>query len=84
MDTEKRLVVAKGEEVGRGMEWKAGSSRFKLLYIELINNKALLYSTQNYFQYPVINHNGKEYLLKKKSIYITESLCCIAEINTTL
>jgi len=62
MDTEKRLVVANGEEVGRGMEWKAGSSRFQLLYTELINNKALLYSTQNYFQYPVINHNGKEYL----------------------
>ena len=24
--------------------------------------KALLYSTGNYIQYPVINHNGKEYL----------------------
>ena len=26
-----------------------------------ISNKALLYSTGNYIQYPVINHNGKEY-----------------------
>ena len=26
-----------------------------------INNKVLLYSTGNYIQYPVINHNGKEY-----------------------
>ena len=25
------------------------------------NNKVLLYSTGNYIQYPVINHNGKEY-----------------------
>ena len=24
------------------------------------NNKVLLYSTGNYIQYPVINHNGKE------------------------
>ena len=31
------------------------------LYIEWINNKVLLYSTGNYIQYPVINHNGKEH-----------------------
>ena len=29
--------------------------------IYIINNKVLLYSTGNYIQYPVINHNGKEY-----------------------
>ena len=43
-------------------------SRCKLLYIECINNKVLLYSTGNYIQYPVINHNGKEY--EKVCIYI--------------
>ena len=34
-----------------------------------------------YIKYPMINHNGKEYY---KSVYIciTDSLCCIAEINT--
>ena len=32
-----------------------------ILYIGWINNKVLLYSTENYIQYPVINHNGKEY-----------------------
>ena len=26
------------------------------------NNQALLYSTRNYIQYSVINHNGKEYI----------------------
>ena len=36
--------------------------RCKLLYIGWINNKVLLYSIGNYIQYPVINHNGKEYL----------------------
>ena len=30
-------------------------------YTEQINNKVLLYSTGNYIQYPVINHNGKEF-----------------------
>ena len=46
---------------GRGMEWEVGISRCKLLYIERINNKVLLCSTENYIQYPVINHNRKEY-----------------------
>ena len=40
------------------MEWEAGVSRCKLLYIEWINNK-VLYSTEKYIQYPMINHNGK-------------------------
>ena len=44
-------------------------SKNKLLYIEWINNKVLLYSTENYIQYPIINHNGKEYL-KKECVYI--------------
>ena len=30
-DIENRLLVAKGEGVGRGMEWKVGISRCKLL-----------------------------------------------------
>ena len=59
------MVVAKGEEVGGGMEWEVEISSCKLLYIEWINNKVLLYSTENYIQYPMINHNGKEYIKKK-------------------
>ena len=51
-----------GKGGGGGMEWEVGVSRCKLLYIEWINNKVLLYSTENYIQYPMINHNGKEYL----------------------
>ena len=39
------------------------------LYIEWINNKVLLYSTENYIQYPMVNHNGKEYLKKRMCIY---------------
>ena len=53
---------------GGGGDWEFGVSRCKLLYIEQINNKVLPYSTENYNQYPVINHNEKEY--KKECIYI--------------
>ena len=44
-----------------------GISRRKLVFIEWINNKFLLYSTENYIQYPVVNNNGKEY--EKECIY---------------
>ena len=48
---------------------------------------------RDYTQYPGVNHNGKEY--EKEYIYmyvcvysihmcVTESLCCTAEVNTTL
>ena len=60
-DIENRLLVAKGRGGGGGLDWEFGISRCQLLYIESINNKVLLYSTGNYIQYPVINHNGKEY-----------------------
>ena len=80
-----QTVVAKGEWGGDGMEWEVKVSKCKLLCLEWINNKVLLYSTENYTQYSMINHNGKEY--KKECVYIyciIKSLCCTAEINTTL
>ena len=62
-------------------KWGAGSklggiNRYSLLYIKEINNKDLLYSAGNYIRYLVINYKEKEYM------YITESLCCLHEINT--
>ena len=54
-----------GGGVGGGLEWEVGVSRCKLLCIEWINNKVLLYSTENYIQYPMINHNEKEYFKKR-------------------
>ena len=42
-----------------------------------------MYSTGNYTQYPVINHNGKN-IFKNVYMCITESFCCIAEIGTAL
>ena len=60
-DIENRLVVAKGVGAGRGMDWEFGVSRCKLLHLEWIDNKVLMYSTGNYIQSPGISHNGKEY-----------------------
>ena len=59
-----------GRRVGGGTVWEFGVSRCKLFYREWINNKVLLYSTGNYIQYPVINHNGKEYIYIYIYIYI--------------
>ena len=36
----------------------------------MINNKVLLCGTENYLQYSMINHNGKEYKKKNEYIYI--------------
>ena len=67
---------------GEGLDWEFGIIRCKLLYIEWINNKVLLYSTGNCTQYLVIIYRGKE--SGKEYICITESLCCTPETNTTL
>ena len=54
---ENKLVVAKGGRGGK--DWEIEVSRCKLLYIEWINKKVLLFSTGNYIQYLVITYNGK-------------------------
>ena len=61
-DIENTLVVAQGREGKGGKEWECGISRTSLLQRRRINNKVLLYSTGNYIQYPMRNHNGKEYI----------------------
>ena len=50
-------MVAKRKE---GVDCESGMSGCKLLYTRWINNRVLSH-TENYIQYPVINHNGKEY-----------------------
>ena len=64
---------------GGGMDCEFGFSRYKLLYMEWINNKVLLYSTENYIQYPVINHNGK---YTKMCVYVcNNNFAIIVKIN---
>ena len=64
IDIEYKCMVYWREQMGGKIEWRlslAGFSRCKLLYMEWISNKVLLYSTENYMQYPMINNNGNEY-----------------------
>ena len=66
-DKENKLMdtkVVMGE--GRTNQ-EAEISRYKLPYIKQINNKVLLYNTENYILYLGINYSGKE---GKKSIYV--------------
>ena len=53
--------------IGGGAEWEGGVSRCKLLYIEWINSKVLLYSTENCVQYLMRNHDGRKY--KKECVH---------------
>ena len=64
------------------MNSEAGVSRCNHLHIEWINNKVLLYSSEDHLQYLMINHNKKEY--KNVYIRIAGLLCCIPVINPTL
>ena len=68
---------------GRGVDGEFGVGRCKLLHLEWINSKVLMYSTGNHIEYPVINYNGKEFK-KNVCMCITESLCSTAEIGTAL
>ena len=70
-----------GGGCGEAKDWEFGIRRCKLLSIGGIN--ILLYSTGNYILYPVINYSGREYEKEYTYICITESLHCMAEINTT-
>ena len=57
-DTENRLVVAKGEEDGSGMDGEFAVSRCKLLHSEWTDNTVLLYSTGNYIQSLGLDQGG--------------------------
>ena len=61
--------------------WEFVINKCKLLYIGWINNKVLLYVTENHIQYPMKNYNGIEY--ERVYICIMDSLCCAIEMNTT-
>ena len=61
-DIENRLVVAKGEGGGEGMDGGVGTSRHKLLYREWIHSKVPLYSTGK----SMINHLEKNIYIYKK------------------
>ena len=63
--TKRKRLRPRGRE---GMDWELGISRCKVLHTGRINNEAPLYSAGDCTQYPVINHNGKEY--EKECMYV--------------
>ena len=75
-------VNSQNTKFNGGTNLEFGINIYTLLHIKEITNKNLLYSTGNSTQYFVITYNGKE--SEKEYIYITESLCCTSETNTTL
>ena len=56
-DIQKVLVVAKGEE--EGVRWTGSFSRYNLFHLEWISSEVLPYSTGNYIQFLVIEHDGR-------------------------
>lgn len=67
------LWFPRGRRMEEGMTGSLGLADNKLLHPEWIKNKVLLYSTENYIQYLVINRNGKEHICM--CVCITESPC---------
>ena len=55
------MVAKEGREVGGEMDGEFRISRCRLARIEWINKKVLLYITEDYIQYSVISHSGKDY-----------------------
>ena len=70
-------MVAKWEGYVGGIDWEYEINRCKLLYIEWINNRVLLYSTGNNIQYPVINKIMK----RMKRIYMYNRITLINSRN---
>ena len=67
---------SQGGAGGEGVDREVRISRGKLLlYIESMDYKVLLYSTGDYMQYPVRNHNGKGYFKDKKVKVKVAQLC---------
>ena len=60
--TGNRLVGAGG---GAGLG-EGGGCWGQLAYIECMNSKVLMDSTENSVQYPMTKHSGKEYLKKEQ------------------
>ena len=83
-DVEKKLTVI-GGKAGGGINGETGIDMYTLLCIKQRTNKDLLYSTGNSTQYSVMTYMGKASKNRVDiCICITDSLCCVAETDTTL
>ena len=69
-DSQDRPVVAKGKENGKEEDWGLGISRCIIYRMEKQDPTV---STENYVQYPLTSHDGKEY--EKECIYVCVCVC---------
>ena len=72
-------MVTKRNRCRGGMDWGFVMGICPLRYMEWMVSRDLLYGTQNCTQCFVIIYMGTD-----TCMYMVESLCCTAEINTTL
>ena len=90
LSTKQKWTHRPGEQIcgcqgGGRREWDGqefGVSKCELLHLEWISNDVLLYSTENYTQSLMTEH--VEDNMRKICMYMTGSLCCTTEIDTTL
>ena len=68
MPTENIPVVAKRQGLRERWSERLGSA--DVSYYIQINNEVPRYNTGNYIQHPMINHNEKEYFLKRMHMYV--------------
>ena len=57
-DTENKCGFQRGEGRGAGTNSGYGIKRYKLLCMQQISNKDILYSTEDYNHYLIITYNG--------------------------
>lgn len=68
-DPEDRLAAAQGRGVGRRMEWGSRGQRVCAVTCRRENQPRPMDGTENYIQYPVMNHSGKEH--KTECVYLS-------------
>ena len=56
---EQQICGCQGGGGGSGMDWEFGVNRCKLLKLKWIDNEVLLYSTGNYVQSLVMEHDDR-------------------------
>ena len=61
------IWLPKGERGAGGKDWEVGIGRYNLVYMQ--DGYTTMCNTGNYVQYPVINHNEKEY--EEEYVFIT-------------